>query len=114
MTIGSCPAHKTGAGGADSGLTSEQLRVDEIDGTYVQSGWSTDSSTELDHVLDEIEADLTVIKAPVDVRRLSIDEFRCSNGLGKPGEQSHRETCRGAMSTAQKISIEIRIGDSHI
>ena len=88
--------------------------MDQVDGTHIQSCWDADASAELDRALYEIEADLAVVKAPVDMRRLCVDEFRCSNRFGEADQQGHGEPRRRPMPTAEKILVEIRESETHL
>jgi hypothetical protein len=93
-------AHKADAGRPEIGLAPEQLRVNQIDRTHIQRGRDSDASAELDHALNEIQADLAVVETSVYVRRLGSYEPRCSNGLREPDEQRHREACGGTVMPA--------------
>ena len=106
-------AHKADARRPEVGLAPEQLRVDQIDRTHIQRGRDADASAELDHALNEIQADLAVVETPVDVRSLGVDEPRCSNGFREPDEQCHRKACGGTVMTAQKVPVQIGKNHAH-
>ncbi len=106
-------AHESDARLSEIGVAPEQLRVDKIDRAHIQGGRDADASAELDHTLDEIQADLAVVKAAVDMCRLGIDEFGCADGFGEPDEQCHRELRRRTMTPAQKVAVQIGKNDAH-
>ena len=71
------------------------------------------AAAEPHQMLDEIEADLTVIEATVDMGGLGVDEALGADGFGEAQEQAHGEAGSLAAGAFQKFAIERREGEHH-
>ena len=78
----------------DAGVAAEQLGVDQVHRADIERRRHRDPAAAGDEPLDEIEADLAVIQAAVDMGARAIDEVRRIEGLGKAAKQAHGERRR--------------------
>ena len=80
--------------------------MNKIDRSNVEGCRRAHLAAEFDHPFGEIEAGAPVLKTPVDMRRLDVDEGARVDCFGKTHEKPHRESRAAAMSAVQKFAIE--------
>ena len=79
--------------------------MDEVHGADVQGRWDAHTPAELDEALDEIETNLPVVEAAVDVGGLRVDEALGLNCPSEADEEPHREPGCLAVISAQEVVI---------
>ena len=97
--------HEFPAGGRKLRRTPEQLRVNEIHGADVQRRRHANATAEVQQMLDEIEADLAMVQATVDVGTGDRDEPLGPECLAGSPQEVHGEGSRRPTTALQKILV---------
>jgi hypothetical protein len=88
-------------------IAAEKLRVDQVDGTDVERRWNADPAAEPKEMFHEVEADLTMIEAAVNMSRLSVDKAFGPHRFGEADEQPHGKAGSGVGRAAEEFAIEV-------
>ena len=94
-------------------FAAKKLRMDQVDRADVQRRRHAHLSAKPNELFDEIEADLAMIEATVDMRRLGIDEVLRTYRLGEANEQPHGKARRAVRGIAQQLAVVFGDSDRH-